>query len=395
MSSERQPTEPSRRTRWLAPSALLVTAALWGSGALAQSTTPGDAQDHAAQSPAPTPNDAQRRSGAPSLTPLDTQTDDSAEKPKGAGPTCIIRGDSTAPPKDLTLYDAASGGAAIAKLTGLKTPLEASELPETASARARLKTGTGQGHFRMEGYAAATELPLVTSQMLPVITGHVWIGAAERVTLDASRPGQVRVSKRLTAPLSQTFKAWAPCAQLSFTQGTPPGPSIDGDARGYRMAKDTLELYDEAGQKRSHVITLQRAPGAEVLFWSTKRQGNMVQVGYQGAVLIEGWANANALKALPRGELMDEAAPPRLEVAGGKLRIEGEPRELRTTREHYIYREAKQGTPIGRIEVNTDTIVLDIVAGWASVLPKSLAVMPPDGGHFWVKAEDLNLGPKP
>ena len=47
---------------------------------------------------------------------------------------------------------------------------------------------------------------------------------------------------------------------------------------------------------------------------------------------------------------------------------------------------------VGRIEANTETYVLDIVAGWASVLPKSLNVTPHGDYQFWVKASELGIG---
>jgi hypothetical protein len=35
--------------------------------------------------------------------------------------------------------------------------------------------------------------------------------------------------------------------------------------------------------------------------------------------------------------------------------------------------------------------VLDLVAGWASVMPKTLNVVPGPDGQFWVKAADLGI----
>ena len=47
-----------------------------------------------------------------------------------------------------------------------------------------------------------------------------------------------------------------------------------------------------------------------------------------------------------------------------------------------------KGNVIGKIEPGTETYVLDTVAGWTSVLPKALNVMPYGEGQFWVKAGD-------
>jgi hypothetical protein len=53
---------------------------------------------------------------------------------------------------------------------------------------------------------------------------------------------------------------------------------------------------------------------------------------------------------------------------------------------------AKDGGPIiGVIEPDAEAYVIDIMAGWVSVMPKALDVVPPDGGLFWVKRSELGL----
>ncbi|MCA9629151.1 MAG: hypothetical protein KC766_15830 [Myxococcales bacterium] len=324
------------------------------------------------------------------------QADTQADKPdtdNGAGPTCIITG-STTPPKDLELYDKASGGSVVARLTGVETPLKAYEFPKGSDERARLDTGTGKGHFRIQGYVHTKQLPLYTKKALTVLQGHLWIGAHQEVHFDGSSPKRIRVAKHMKRPLSQTFKTWTSCSNLSFDQGTPPGWSIDGDARGYRMKSDSITLYDDYGRDKSDVVTLNRAAGSEMVFWSTKRHGAYVQVAYQGEIMLEAWAKASTLKALPKGEIMDHYVPPKRVVTGSKVQVQGETKLVKTTREHYLRLEAKEDAPkIGKIEIDTEVLVLDVVAGWASVMPKDATVMPPKEGQFWVNAEDLGLSP--
>lgn len=321
-----------------------------------------------------------------------------ADKPdtdNGGGPTCIIKG-TTAPPKDLELYDKASGGKVVALLTGVDTPLKAFEFPKGSDARARLDTGTGKGHFRIEGYVHTKQLPMYTKKALTVTQGHLWISGHREVHFDGSSPKRMRVAKHVKTPISQTFKTWTSCANLSFDQGTPRGWSIDGEARGYRMKLDSITLYDDYARDKSEVVTLNRAAGAEMVFWSTKRHGGYVQVAYEGEVMIEAWAKARDLKALPKGEVMDQYIPPKRQVSGSKVKVQGETKLVKTTREHYIRLEAKADAPkIGRIEIDTEVLVLDVVAGWASVMPKDATVMPPKGEQFWVNAEDLGLSPPP
>jgi hypothetical protein len=46
---------------------------------------------------------------------------------------------------------------------------------------------------------------------------------------------------------------------------------------------------------------------------------------------------------------------------------------------------------VGVIEPETDIFVIDVVAGWANVLPQSLHILPADTLSFWVKSADLGL----
>lgn len=160
------------------------------------------------------------------------------------------------------------------------------------------------------------------------------------------------------------------------------------------MKSDSIALYDDYGRDKTEVVTLHKAVGQEMLFWSTKRHGGYVQVAYQGDIMLEAWAKASALRALPKGEVMDQYIPPKRTVTGSKVQVQGETKLVKTTREHYIRLEAKEdAAKIGRIEIDTEVLVLDVVAGWASVMPKNATVMPPKDGQFWVNAEDLGLSP--
>lgn len=340
----------------------------------------------------------QATAGAGPSSPAQPQAEpqaDEAATDSGAGPNCVISG-ATAPPKNLEIYDKQAGGVVVAKLVGVETPLKAFEFPTGKDARAKLETGTGKGHFRIEGYVHAKRLPMFTTKSLSVSPGHLWIGAQREVHFDGATPGRLRVTKHMTTPLSQTFRTWTSCKNLTFDEGTPPAWSVDGDARGYRMKSDSIVLYNDYSRDKSEVVTLNRASGAEMLFWSTKRHGSYVQVAYQGEIMLEAWAKASALKALPRGEVMDQAVAPKRHVTGAKLTLQGDAKLIKTTREHYIRAEAKEDAPkIGRIEIGTETYVLNVVAGWASVVPKNATVMPPENGQFWVNAEDLGLNPTP
>ena len=90
------------------------------------------------------------------------------------------------------------------------------------------------------------------------------------------------------------------------------------------------------------------------------------------------------------GEMLDHAAAAR----AGVLRQHGLERQGAPVprSEVQLRLSARNSEPvIGVIEPDTETIVVDVVAGWANVLPGSLNVLPPKEGNFWVRAAELGI----
>ena len=305
-----------------------------------------------------------------------------------AGPPCTLRGVSQLP-ANTPIF--AADGKAIARFSGSDSPLSAG--PPDARGRATIETGTGSGSFRIKGQIEASKIPVFTSQSVPVVAGHVWIGPYRRVTLVGAAPGRLKVQKVLTFPLAQTLTTWGPCTAFTLNPGTPPGWSYAGDARGFVLKQGTLDLFDSAGPSNLLVQTLFKAPEAEgVLFYSTEQRGAWVHIEHHGEIVVDAWAKLSELKALPQGETMDQLAMPTTSRNPARMAVQGQPRTVRTTREVPLRAAAKDADPvIGVIENGTDTYVLDVMAGWASVMPKSLNVMPVENGQFWVKASDLGI----
>ena len=74
------------------------------------------------------------------------------------------------------------------------------------------------------------------------------------------------------------------------------------------------------------------------------------------------------------------------------MAVQGEPRVVKPVREIPLRANAKESeATIGVVEPGAETFVLDVVAGWASVMPKALNVVPGPEGQFWVKASDLGI----
>jgi hypothetical protein len=282
-----------------------------------------------------------------------------------------------------------AGGRAIARFGGVETSLVVSGFSTASRPRARIETGIGRGGFRVRGFVDASALPLATSEGVPVVAGHLWIGARRSVTLVGATPDRLKIEKRLAAPFQQTFTAFTSCRKLVLGTPVPPGFSPRGDARGYALRSNSLDLRD--GVRGNVVATLYKAASTPaILFHGTEGPGGWVHLEYHGEIVIDAWALPPEIQALPRGETLDELAPvPSRSPA--RLAVPGAPRVVKAPRELPLRATAKDGENIGVIEAGAEVYVVDVVAGWASVLPRALDVVPPDNGRFWVKKEELGL----
>jgi hypothetical protein len=282
-------------------------------------------------------------------------------------------------------------GRAIARFSGADAALGVSELTLSARPRARVETGAPRGSFRLRGWVDASKLPLYTAARVAIAEGHLWIGERRPVSVVGVASDKLKIQKVAAPPLEQTFTAWTTCAGLTLEPGTPPGWSPPGDARGYALHKDALELY--ASPQGSAVGVLYKAPGAgAVLFFGSEQSAGWVRVERHGDVSVNAWAKASELTALPRGETLDQLATLPSLRGPARLALPSEPRVVRTTREVPLRAAAKETEPLlGVIGADTETYVIDVMAGWVSVLPKAMDVMPVEGGQFWVKKTDLGL----
>jgi len=301
---------------------------------------------------------------------------------------CVLTGTSQLGPR-VQIFDSQRGGSVIARFTGGESPLQIDAFPPQPG-RARVVTATGNGGFRITGFVDAMEVPVFTRREVPVVKGHVWIEAQREVRVLRGTTARLEVRKALTQPLRQNFDGWGPCDAFALERGTPAGWDVPGDARGFKVKKDSLQLYDGWNEDQTKVATLSNASG--MLLWGIAERGSSVRVQYHGEIGIEAWARVEDLHRLPRGEREDSLDPPARRRAPPRLKLASVPTEVTTTRSISIRTQpAEKGTVIGVIEPNTETYVLDVVVGWASVLPKSLHVAPDGDGQFWVPANELGL----
>jgi len=321
-------------------------------------------------------------------------------KPSGVvGVACALQG-RTFFDKDTTLSD--DSGRKLARFSGSESPVLLLEAPKDESSLARIQTGTGQGSFRIAGLIKPSELRVLTRSSLPVVAGHVWIGAGQRVALAGVAGGKLKVDKQVTSPFNQRFSALAECGALAFSSlerpgqpllTTAPGSSAPSNARVYLMRVPLLNLYASGSSGGSPVTTLQRSPLADsVRFFGTQQRGGFVHIQYHGEVLIDGWARSADLVALPKGEVSDIAPTAYTLSSAPELQLPNTPRVVKVSREVPLRLAAKDNEPaIGIIEPSTEVYVMDVMAGWAAVLPKSLHILPAAELQFWAKAADLGL----
>jgi hypothetical protein len=301
---------------------------------------------------------------------------------------CGITGRSTLP-LNTVIRDAE--GRAIARFSGGETTVTVSGFTLRTAAKARVETGSGRGAFRVRGFIDTSALPFFTKQELPVTKNFVRIGKDRQVTVVGTNGTDLRIERVSSPPAKVTLATFTPCSSLKLTPGTPPGWSPAGFARGYMLKQDSVELW--SGPQGSSVGTLFKTPGADaLLFFSNEQSGSMVHVEYHADVVVDAWVRASDLSALPPGETMDQIASLPSQRGTPRLALPGNPRVVRALREVALRGAAKDNTPIvGVIEPDAEAYVIDVMAGWVSVMPKALDVVPPDGGAFWVKKSELGI----
>jgi hypothetical protein len=301
-------------------------------------------------------------------------------------PACVLRGDAVMS-RNVSLFDARTGGSEIARFTGGKVALSVIGLPDDGAGRAAVETSG----FRIKGFVRARDLPVYTARSVPVFAGHVWIAEARRVAVIGGSGARVRIEKSVASPMVGTFQAWAPCESLTLTPHVPPGFAPSGGARGYLVKKDQIDLYSEP--KGDVVTSIEPASdGPGVLLWSDDREGAWVHVEHHSDVTIDAWARAQDLSALPPGETMDELAPGVVQTGSPSLRVQGNTKVVHAPGAVSLRAAASDAASIvGGIDAGTDVLVLDVVAGWASVVPKDLGVAPAGDNQFWARAKDLGL----
>ncbi len=337
-----------------------------------------------AESKAPSP--AQVPSSAP--TPV---------APPGSGAACQLVGRAE-PPRNLVVYDAPSGGRPIARLTGGAVRLVVSDVPANPAASRSALVVDPDG-FRISGYADGARLPLYAKKPLEVIAGHLWIGTSQPLTALAARTGQLEIQAQVRSSVQQTFSAWASCADLSLEASfqPPAQPSPEQPSpRGYVATPESIELFAAPGDTASLTALTRSSWSDGIVFHSTETRKGYVHVRYDAEIVVDAWARVRDLKAIPKGELVDQLAPlAQRTLKTSNLKLTTQPAILLATRALPLRLSAqKEALTVGAVQPGTELYLIDRVAEWARVLPKSLLLTAPEGEPYWALAAELDAATK-
>jgi hypothetical protein len=256
----------------------------------------------------------------------------------------------------------------------------------------KVSTGNGSGNLAVQAYVNLGDVVLYAKRQLPVVQGHVWIAQHADVTAADVSPGKVLVLRRETFPIAQEFRTWAPCDALGLDYAPTPGWDKPGNARGFLVEKPEIELFDSSSRERHAVWTLRRADfGSGILLFSDRRANGLAHVEFHAGIVFDGWVKSSDLKWLPAGETSDQYVPTP-PVRSSQLKVQGTPRVVKTDKSVVLRLAPKaDATALGQVEPGTELYVTDIVAGFASVLPKAMNLAPAAGGQFWVDRAELGL----
>lgn len=324
-------------------------------------------------------------SGGEGASVRDARADD-ARPAAAAGSQCVLKGTHPVA-KGTQLFDAASGGRAIASFTGAFVPLQLSDLPaDPTVGRARLSTSTGSGSFRIDGFVSPSSIHVFTAKDVPIAAGHVWISSAQKVKLVRAAPGAL-TAELAVAGSQQAVRGAAGCDAFTLTRGTPTAMDTPGNGRGWLTKGTSIELFDDAGG--TAIFTLKMMEGTSQLFWSTESKSGFIHIKSRADITVDAWARTRDLEALKRGEMMDQFIPSTTTVAGAQLSFDTPPKLVTATKEIPIrLKREDKDKPIGAIEIGAEVYLIETINGWTNVLPKALGLTPPDESGFWIPSAD-------
>jgi hypothetical protein len=308
-----------------------------------------------------------------------------------AEPACSFGG-VTQPELETEIVD--ERGHAFARLTGSAIALTVEALPEMPSVRARIVTSIPEvPGFRVAGYASVRALGIRTKSRIDILPPLLALPPGVRIDAAVRVGNDLFIEKRLSGDFEQTLAARTTCDAIGF--GDAPAPALEAlpeKARAYRFGTDALALFDSAVAETPRAMLARHTGAVPVLFYALAEERERVLLRYDGDVLVRAWAYKRDLEPLARGELFDRLAPVRSVRSVPKLALAGSPSVHRANQALPLRTQAaKSAAIIGEVRPDAEFYVVEVISGWASVLPRSLAVMPLPERQFWVEAKLLDL----
>jgi hypothetical protein len=230
-------------------------------------------------------------------------------------------------------------------------------------------------------------------QDLSLAGGHVTLLRGTSVEYVGRSGEQLHVVVKTTQSFAESYSATVACDALTVEPQQPATWAPPGHARAYLMKQSFISLFDKPGVEAKSVVSLHLASNAaSALFFGDRREGDFIHVLYRRDVGLDGWVSAKELESLPRGELADQSVTKISPPIDKRLQLKADGQLYKAQSELLLYGKAdpKLG-PIGSVAKNTELYVLDVVVGWASILPKHLDVVPVADHHFWVRASELGI----
>lgn len=301
--------------------------------------------------------------------------------------SCTLKG-SPSLTKGLQVFDAPAGGKVVAEFIGGAAPLALTLAADPVNQRSRASTSNGRPTVRIDGWLSASSVPVYAVKDVPVVGDHVKIAGAHQVKLVKGAGANLTAELTIAGSQNQVLKGTAGCDSFSLAWGKPAVTDPPETARNYLMKGTSLDLFDRANGES--IYTLSMSDGASPLFWGIESRGMFLHVVSRSDVAVDAWVKLGTLTPLKKGDRIDPPLTPPSAGAGSRMVLENPPPPKTAVKDIPIRasRDEKEKT-IGVVESGAEFFVTQVVSGWASVLPKSLDLSPPEGGGFWVQAADL------
>lgn len=312
-----------------------------------------------------------------------------------ADPTsaCTIEG-TTSPTPGSELFQGSTGGAPLAKFTGVPLALALSEFAFAPASRLRVETGGGgKPYVRVTGFVTPAAFRFFAKEPVSLVGGQVWLTKGMEIFPRGVQGAEIEFEHAVLGTRSgegapTKLKGKVPCGAVVLAPIALESVEPPKGARWYHMKTGSLKLHDRP--QGSPVLELKMDDDARKVFWSTEARAGWVHVVAPGDVTLDGWVRGNELEAQVHGEVIEMSSLAPKPLASPTLALAEPPKVLTAVIALPITAKPAAGAALlGAVEPGATFHAMDVSTEWTSVVPTDLAVMPVDGAGFWVKTSAL------